>query len=484
MTPVLYIALPLLLAFLSPLWERMRALFAVLFTTHALFFGLSLSFFENIKTAPINETIVIAPPLGINLYLDHASLLFVTLFSFAAMVVFGFLWFEKNHEVLKNRTSFIFFMLLIAGCNGMVLTGDIFNLYVFFEIAGISAYTLSALKRDKSGLEAGLKYLIIGSVASVFLLFSIVLLYLQTGSLNIAELATKFKDIDQNMQFLIVVLGLIGLGIKTELFPLNFWVPDIYQGSAPLVSGLFSGIVVKSFIFVLFHLFFVLELAHFGLFLSIIGGVTMVVSEIVALRQSDIKRMLSFSSLGQVGLIVMALGYNNGELTTAALFLLINHTLFKLLLFLVASLFIAKRNSSFDSLSGVGIAHPLLGALFVFGALSVLGLPPFSGFIAKLWVLKGFAASSLFIPIALILVAALLEAGYYFGWIKMVYTKSEIQSAQISISPLAYLPLFLLCGLILLLGIYPSILEPYLVDASKAFMGSETYISSVLGGAK
>jgi len=480
-TPVFYIALPLLLAFLSPILERLRALFLTLFVTYLFFFGISLSFFEKIKTSPINEVIVIAPPLGINLYLDYASLLFITLFSLAAMVVFLFLWLDKNAESLKNRASFIFFMLLLVGCNGMVLTGDVFNLYVFFEIAGISAYSLSAIQKDKKGLESGLKYLIIGSIASVFLLFCIVLLYLQTGTLNIAELATKFSEIKLELQFLIATLGFVGLGIKCELFPLNFWVPDIYQGSPTLVNSLFSGVVVKSFIFVLFHLLFLFHLFHFGIFLSIIGGVSMVIAEIVALRQENIKRMLAYSSLGQVGLIVMALGFNDLELTNASLFLVINHTLFKILLFLTISL---QKESTFASLKGSGITNSLFGVFFVFGALSVLGLPPFSGFIAKLWVLKGFAHNGLFIPIALVLISALFEAGYYFRWIKNLYSESEIESKPINISFLSYLPLFLISSIILTLGVFPSLIEPYVLKAGEAFMNSEVYINTTLGVAK
>ncbi|WP_242445696.1 proton-conducting transporter membrane subunit [Chromatium okenii] len=173
---------------------------------------------------PILETIVIAPPLGIHLHLDAVALLLVALFSFAGAIVAAFIWLDNSAAHLRERPAFILILLLIAGSNGMVLTGDIFNLYVFIEIVGVSAYALAAIRRDKTALEAGLKY-DCGSVAAIFILFAIVLLYLQTGSTKYRCLAQAFGNMPAQMQLLIGLLMLIGLGIKAELFPFNFWVP-------------------------------------------------------------------------------------------------------------------------------------------------------------------------------------------------------------------------------------------------------------------
>ncbi|MBK1694196.1 sodium:proton antiporter [Chromatium weissei] len=485
-TPVWFIAIPLLLAFLAPLWVRWRVLMPVLFSAQFALFALALSWLPTVRIAPVLETIVIAPPLGIHLHLDTVALLFVTLFSFAGAVVSGFIWLGNSAPHLRDRPAFILILLLIAGSNGMVLTGDIFNLYVFIEIVGVSAYALAALRRDKTALEGGLKYLIVGSVAAIFILFAIVLLYLQTGQLNIAALARAFADIPAQMQLLIGLLMLIGLGIKAELFPFNFWVPDIYRGSDSEITALYSGVLVKAFLFVLFHLTFILlaDPTVARNWLMALGAITMIVAELVALRQQDLRRMLAYSSLGQVGLITLALAFASEMTTAGALFHVINHTLIKLLLFLLAALMLRQFASlKLADLQGLSRTMPIAAGLFVLAALAVLGLPPLSGFVSKLWILKGFSAAQTFWPIALILIAALIEAGYYFRWIRTFYaptsTSTRIQSDGERI--LNYAPLLLIAGLLIVLGVMPFLLEDWLTQAAQALLGREALLNAVLG---
>lgn len=484
LTPVWFIALPLLAAFLSPLWVRQRLLMPLLIGVPAVLFALSLYLLADVRVAPILETIVIAPPLGIHLHLDSVALLLVGLFNFVGAVVAAFIWLDDGTSHLRDRRAFVLLLLLIAGCNGMVLTGDLFNLYVFLEIAGVSAYALSAIRQDKQALEAGLKYLIIGSVAAVFFLFAVVLLYLQTGNLNIAAVASAFGDIPAQMQILIGMLMLVGLGIKAELFPFNFWVPDIYQGSDPEVTALFSGILVKAFLFVGFNLVFLFlaDPTVARTWLMGLGATTMLVAEIVALRQQDLRRMLAYSSLGQVGLIVLALGFASEVTTAGALFHLVNHTLVKLLLFLLAALMLRRaRSAQLADLAGLGRAMPLAGGLFVLGALAVLGLPPLAGFASKLWILTGFAEAHLFWPIALILLAALIEAGYYFRWIKILYEPHSTEWTGRIVNPGSYAPLILIGALIILFGIAPFLMESLFIEGAQSFLDREGTLEAVLG---
>ncbi|MBK1721048.1 complex I subunit 5 family protein [Thiocystis violacea] len=484
LTPVWFIALPLLLAFASPLWVRLRLLMPLLVGTPAALLALALGLLPAVRTAPLLETIVIAPPLGIHLQLDSASWLLVALINFAGVVVGAFLWLGETEPYLRERRAFILILLLIAGCNGMVLTGDLFNLYVFLEIAGVSAYALSALRRDAPALEAGLKYLIIGSVAAIFFLFAVVLIYLQTGNLSLAAVARGFSEIPGPMQMLIGLLMLIGLGIKTELFPFNFWVPDIYQGSHPAVASLYSGILVKAFLFVLFHLVFLFlaDPGVAGAWLMGLGAITMLVAETVALRQEDLRRMLAYSSLGQIGLITLALGFGVESTTAGGLFHMVNHTLVKLLLFLTAAIllrsFVSARIADF---AGAGRARPLAGALFVLGALAVMGLPPLSGFASKLWILKGFAEAGVFWPVALILLAALIEAGYYFRWIKVLYEPRTEVAIEPSEGRWAYLPIGVVAGLIVLLGVAPFLVDDLFIEGARSLLDRTATLVAVLG---
>lgn len=485
LTPVWLIALPLLLAFSSPLWSRLRLLMPLLAGTPVLLLALAFYLLPAVRTAPLLETIVIAPPLGIHLHLDSLSWLLVALVNFAGAIVGAFLWLGETEPYLRDRRAFVFILLLIAGCNGMVLTGDLFNLYVFIEIAGVSAYALSALRRDAPALEAGLKYLIIGSVAAVFFLFAVVLIYLQTGSLNLAAVASGFAAIPGPMQVLIGLLMLLALGIKAELFPFNLWVPDIYQGSHPAVAGLYSGLLVKAFLFVLFHLVFLLlaDPGVAGAWLMGLGATTMLVAETVALRQEDLRRMLAYSSLGQIGLITLALGFGVESTTAGGLFHMFNHTLVKLVLFLTAALFLRSFVSArIADLAGAARARPLAGALFVLGALAVMGLPPLSGFASKLWILKGFAEAGAFWPVALILLAALIEAGYYFRWIKILYQPQAELPTAVADARWAYVPIGVAAGLIVLLGIAPFLVDGLFVDGAHVLLDREATLSAVLGG--
>lgn len=482
-TPVWLIAAPLLLAFASPLWGRLRM--PLLFGAYAALFALALSFFPAVAVGPLLETIVIAPPLGIHLHVDSVSLLLVALFNFAGGVVALFLWLGGGSEHLRGRGAFVLLLLLIAGCNGMILTGDLFNLYVFLEITGVSAYVLSALRQDGAALEAGLKFLIIGSVAAVFFLFAVVLIYLQTGSLNMAAVAATFGTTAAPLQLLIVLLMLVGLGIKAELFPFNFWVPDIYRGSDPAAASLFSGVVVKAFLFVLFHLVFLIlaDPALVQTWLMALGATTMLIAEWTALRQRDMRRMLAYSSLGQIGLIAMALGFGTTTVTAGALFHMVNHTLIKLLLFLIAALILQRLGTArIDKLAGMARQMPVAAGLFVLGSLAVLGLPPTNGFISKFWILEGLAAEQVFWPIAVILLAAMLEAGYYFRWIAVFYRTEAPAAAPIgTANPLVHLPLLVLGALILVLGIAPFLIDGQFVDAARDLLGRAATLQAVLG---
>ena len=483
LTPVWLIALPLLAAFTAPLWVRLRLLAPLLFAVPLALAALAAAFYPEVLGAPLLETIVIAPPLGIHLQLDAAVLLLLVLINGGGALVGAFLWLGDTEPHLRGRPAFVLILLLITGCNGLVLTGDIFNLYVFVEIAGVSAYALSALRRDKQALEAGIKYLIIGSVAATFILLAVVLIYLQTGTLSMAAVARAFADMPPAMQGLIGLLLLVGLGIKTELFPFNFWVPDVYRGSDPEVVSLFSGVLVKAFIFVLFHLVFLLlaDPAVAQAWLMGLGALTMLTAELIALRQQDLRRMLAYSSLGQVGLIAVALGFGTEATVGGAFFHMLNHTLVKLLLFLLAALMLRRFLSlKLADLQGAARAMPLAAGLFVLGALAVLGLPPLAGFASKLWILKGFAAAGTVWPIALILLAALIEAGYYFRWIKALYDLSPATPAGAPVAGRVYLPLLLIAGLLILLGVAPFLIQDWMTEAAQALLDRGAILERVL----
>ena len=313
MSSILFIALPLLFGFVTPILSKFGKN-GVAYTSMLMqLFLLALAVNLIATTTSHIEVISIAPPLGISFVLNSVSLFFVLLFTLLMSVFSLYYLIHRKTDAYKDETKFFILLnMLLASAIGLVLSSDIFNIYVFFEIAGISAYILTAYKKTASSLEAGLKYLLTGAVASVFLVFAIVLIYINIGSLNLAVIAQSFETLPYNIKLLISILFLIGFGFKVEVFPLNFWVVDVYQGSSSLINALFSGIVVKAYLFVFFHILYLfLPAGEFSVFLIYLGAVSMLVAEIAGLRQTNLKRLFAYSSLGQVALIFTAFAIQN-----------------------------------------------------------------------------------------------------------------------------------------------------------------------------
>jgi proton-translocating NADH-quinone oxidoreductase chain N len=482
MSAVLFIALPLLFGFSIPLLSRFGkntiAYTSTLMQLFLLYLSVSLLLSDTLHV----EVIAIAPPLGISLVLNKASLFFVTLFTLLITLFSLFYLSYSKEKPYKNESKFfILINMLLASSIGLVLSSDIFNIYVFFEIAGISAYILSAYKKTPSALEAGLKYLLTGAVASVFLIFAITLIYLHLGTLNLAQISQGFGALHYNIKFLISLLLLIGFGFKVEIFPLNFWVSDIYEGSSSLVNALFSSIVVKAYLFVFFHILYLLmPYGEFSLFLVYLGAVSMLIAEIVALRQSNLKRIFAYSSLGQVGLLFSAFALGDEDAITAALFIVLAHSVAKIFIFLALSDMFKKYKTTDITLLRK-LNSPFLKFGLLIAMLSLLGLPPLAGFIGKFLLLKSFAQSSLYLAIFIILAASMIESIYYFKIAGMLFVKGErdLKSLHVSFGKKFSLGIALL--ILIIVGIAPFSISSYLYEASQTMLDSQVYIEQILG---
>ena len=476
-----YFLLPVLFSFLTPYFKKLGSfslrgssilLSLVLFLQTVAYVGVKL---------PQISQFSIKPPLGIAFILDGYSLLFLLIFTFSALVVsFYMYWFFKENSGRDEARFYVFFNMLIAGSIGMILSCDIFNLYIFFEITGICSYTLSAYNKDKLGLESGIKYLIIGSIASIFIVFAIMLIYLQIGTVNLGLIAQRFHLIDPKISVLIVLMLFIGFGTKAELFPMNFWAPDIYQGSISPVNGLFSSVVAKAYLFVFFHLFYLFGLSSkYMLFVMVIGAITFLVSEFTALNQTNVKRLFAYSTLGQLGILFMALSTNSSQTVSGALFHLTSHSISKLLIFLALGILIHKFKSAKIDILG-NFKSGFLTIVLAIGFLSILGIPPFSGFIGKILILKGFALSQNYAAIAFILLVSIIEAIYFFRLTAMMLDKKRAK-VTVKVGSINYIILTLLAVLIVLFGVYPSLLIHYTDLATNALLHPTNYLNYALG---
>ncbi len=481
MSSVLFVALPLLFGFATPILSKFGKNGVVYSSTLMQIFLLYLSFSLLSNSAWHVEIISIAPPLGISFVLNKASLFFVALFTFLITLFSLYYLSHRKTDAYKNETKFFILLnMLLASSIGLVLSSDIFNIYVFFEIAGISAYILSAYKKTPAALEAGLKYLLTGAVASVFLIFAIVLIYINIGSLNLAVISQNFETLPQNIKVLISILLLIGFGFKVEIFPLNFWVTDVYQGSTSLINALFSAVVVKAYLFVFFHMLYLfLPSGEFSVFLIYLGAVSMLVAEIAGLKQSNLKRLFAYSSLGQVALIFTAFATGNPDAIQGALFIAFAHSIAKMIIFFALTS-IEKEHKSFDISVLKELNSPFLRAIMLIAMLSLLGIPLFAGFVGKFLVLKALAVDGMLTALVIIVFASLLESIYYFKLAGFMFNKGERKEA-LTVSFTQKLVFTLLAFLLIIIGVAPFLISNFLHEASTIMLDSKSYIDMLAG---
>ncbi|NOZ55826.1 MAG: proton-conducting membrane transporter [Calditrichaeota bacterium] len=483
--PVLLIALPLLTAFLVPLVRRAwRPLGEALPLLTLLFdLALAISYVPRALEKPI--VVIIAgwrPPLGINLTIGPLGIFMAVMILFVAVLVAIYsIWYIRVEP--KERYCMLCLML-VTGSLGMVLTGDIFNLFVFMEITSISAYALTAFIRDRDGSEAAFKYLIIGSLASNFFLLGVVLIYSSTGTLNMADLAAKMPSVDPRIAVPAVILMVVGLGVESEMFPLNGWAPDAYSMAPTPIGAVFGAIVVKGAVYALARMLYTIfnfqGVIHF---LVIMGIVTLLMGEMAALRQRQIKRMLAFSSIGQMGLILVALGLGTAGGLVAALFHMLNHALLKALLFLTAGYLVYHSGSKeIADMDGMGRRVPLLAVAFSIGAFGIMGLPPLNGFWSKFLVISETVKAHYVAIAALALVGSVIEAVYYLRVVGRLFFKpadERVRAARLPVS--AFVSLGLLVVAVVVIGLYPGWVMHVLQPAAHELLDKSFYIHSVLG---
>ncbi len=481
MSSIYFVALPLLFGFATPIVSKLGKNGVAYTSTlmQASLFLLSVSLM--LSTSWHVEIIAINPPLGISFVLNKASLFFVVLFTFL-MTIFSlyYLSLRRTNPYKDENKFFILINILLASSIGLVLSSDIFNIYVFFEIAGISAYILSAYRKTPKALEAGIKYLLTGMFASVFLIFAIAMIYIYLGSLNLAILSESFVTLPYNIKIVITLLLLLGFGLKVEIFPLNFWVSDVYEGSSAPVDALFSAIVVKAYLFVFFHILYLfMPNAEFSIFLVYLGALSMLIAEIVALKQTNLKRVFAYSSLGQVGFVFSVMALQNSDAVMAALFIILAHSVAKMILFLaIASIEQAYQSEDIDILKE--ISSPFLMVIMFLSMLSLLGIPPLLGFTGKFLALKSFAVSGEFVVLAMIIIASLIESIYYFKILGKLLSK-ERKRTKLSLT-LGQRGLFTLLALVLIvIGVAPWLISGSIEQASEVMLDSHSYITALLG---
>jgi len=329
-----------------------------------------------------------APPFGICMVLDALStfmLVTVNLVSFL-VTVYCINYMEKYSDKYKFYTLF---MLMLAGMNGIIITGDLFNLFVFLEIASISSYALVAFGTEAEELEASFKYAVMGSVASSFILLGIALLYSYTSTLNMADISGVLAEKQPaTLVNFIAVLFLAGFGLKAALVPFHAWLPDAHPSAPAPISAMLSGVLIKVLgVYALMRIFFNLLGVNntiLSLFLFL-GAISMLVGVFLAIGQWDFKRLLAYHSVSQIGYVILGIGLGTPLGVLGGLFHLFNHSLFKSLLFLNSgAVDYSLGTRDLQKMGGLREKMPVTAATNLIASMSIAGVPPFNGFWSKL----------------------------------------------------------------------------------------------------
>ncbi|MGB2630075.1 MAG: monovalent cation/H+ antiporter subunit D family protein [Candidatus Omnitrophota bacterium] len=328
------------------------------------------------------------PPFGIAMVLDGLTSFMLVTVNLVAFCISVF-----SIDYMKKYTSkwkfYSLFLLMLAGMNGVIITGDIFNLFVFLEIASVASYALVAFGTEKHELEAAFKYAIMSTVGSLFVLLGIVLLYGYTSTLNMADMASILAQKGGgNIILMVSVLFIMGFGLKAALVPFHAWLPDAHPSAPAPISAMLSGVIIKSLgIYTLCRIFFnvfgmtpkVLEIFLF------LGALSMVVGVCLAIGQWDFKRLLAYHSISQIGYVILGIGLGTPLGILGGLFHLFNHSIFKSLLFLNSgALEYSTGTRDLQKMGGLSQKMPVTGSTCLVASMSIAGIPPFNGFWSKL----------------------------------------------------------------------------------------------------
>lgn len=332
-------------------------------------------------------------PFGITLVADRLSSIMVML---AGLMVFAVSVYSLV-SIDDSRVRFGFHalvQLLLMGVCGAFLTGDLFNLYVWFEVMLLASFVLLTLGGERGQLEGAIKYVTLNLVSSAVFLAAIGVIYAATGTLNMADLALKLRSFtDEGIVSVLAMLFLIAFGTKAAVFPLFFWLPASYHTPPVAVSAIFAGLLTKVGVYSLiraFTLLFVTDLDFTHNLLLIIAGFTMVTGVLGAMAQTEIRRILSFHIVSQIGYMLMGLALFTPLALAGSIFYIIHHIVVKTNLFLIGGI-VAQRfgTGRLDRIGGLYRTSPVLATLFFLSAMSLAGVPPLSGFFAKLALIRG-----------------------------------------------------------------------------------------------
>lgn len=493
----LIVAIPLGAAFVTSLLGKRSSWFPALMTVLALIVLLGLSIGS---ITLLNESGIAVYqvgnwklPVGIVMVLDGLSCFMLITVNLVALLVAVYA--ISYMRMYTGRWKFYtLFLLMIAGMNGVIITGDMFNLFVFLEIASVASYALVAFGTEHEELEAAFKYAVMSSLASLFVLLGIAFLYSYTSTLNMADMGRFFAENGGGKVGLFVAaLFLVGLGLKAALFPFHAWLPDAHPSAPAPISAMLSGVLIKAIgVYALVRVLFSVIGADetISSILMVLGSLSMVIGVFLAIGQWDLKRLLAYHSISQVGYMMLGIGLGTPLGIFGGLFHLFNHSMFKSLLFLNSGAVVyATGTRDLQEMGGLKEKMPVTAGTSMVASMSISGIPPFNGFWSKLIIIyacvqAGHPVYAFWAVLASILTLASftkVQRYAFFGRLKESWARIKEVPFAMQFSMIVLALICLAGGLIYLV---PQISSNFIDRAVDVVESGKKYAEIVIGSVK
>ena len=440
--PALQVVLPLISAPVIVLARSGRFAWLLATAVSWVCLGVSIALFLRVGQLGVISYAIGSwpPPWGIEYRVDALNAFVLVLISSTAALVAPYAKASVAAELPRDQAYLLYAMycLCLAGLLGVTITGDVFNLFVFLEISSLSSYVMIALGRRRRALTAAFQYLVLGTIGATFYVIGIGLLYLMTGTLNIADLADQLHHVTELRPVLAALAFItVGIGLKLALFPLHQWLPNAYAYAPSMATAFLAATATKVSVYVLIRFYFTvfganelfnrLPMREVLLVLSIAAIVT---ASLVAVFQRDLKRMFAYSSVAQIGYITLGISLANEAGLTAAITHLFNHGITKAAIFLlIGGIALRSGEVGFERVAGLGQRMPITAFGIVIAGLSLIGIPGTAGFISKWYLVLAAIERGYWWLAAIIVATSLIALAYVWRFVEAAYLRAPGESS-------------------------------------------------------